>query len=358
MYNKTMHKYIISIWGLLFITCFPLVGYSQDEKSATKQPLHLQVSTIHRPPFAMVGQNGLEGFSVDLWEEIAQNNNWSYDYVVHDSFVAMLAAVKKPGDSDLAIANISITNEREEIMDFSTEIYSGGLQILLTTQSWRIVEYILQDRRIQLILGVLCLVFVLSGWLINRISTTAVWRYSLWQNYGHLLALGYTRPPLPKTDPARIILRIWNITFLVLVTLLIVEIVNLTIVATKDPETITTGDLERRLVGVTEGSAAENFLRKQQIPTVSYRSSRALFGDVQNGTIDAAVHDAPVIQHHINTSGQMKQQAVVAGAVFSQDRYGIALPTDSVLRETINQSIEEMKQNGRYTEIYRQWFGE
>ena len=46
----------------------------------------------------------------------------------------------------------------------------------------------------------------------------------------------------------------------------------------------------------------------------------------------------------------------IAGSIFEDDTYGIALPTDSALREPINNSLLRLRQNGTYDAIYAKWF--
>jgi len=56
------------------------------------------------------------------------------EFVTASSFSDMLEAVKN-GSVDAAIANISITSVREEVVDFSQPIFDAGLQILVKQNS-------------------------------------------------------------------------------------------------------------------------------------------------------------------------------------------------------------------------------
>ncbi|MBV1903119.1 MAG: transporter substrate-binding domain-containing protein, partial [Marinosulfonomonas sp.] len=49
--------------------------------------------------------------------------------------------------------------------------------------------------------------------------------------------------------------------------------------------------------------------------------------------------------------------AVLAGAAFQRENYGIALPSGSDLAEPLNQSLLKLRENGSYDTLYRQWFG-
>ena len=43
--------------------------------------------------------------------------------------------------------------------------------------------------------------------------------------------------------------------------------------------------------------------------------------------------------------------------IFERQSYGIALKTNSPYRESINQALLEIVENGTYDEIYQKWFG-
>ena len=90
----------------------------------------LTVSTVTRPPFSLVEDGKDTGFSIELWEAVAQNLKTDFSIVRHDSFSEMLGAVTS-GTSDVAIANISITLAREQAMDFSYSIFSSSLRTMI-----------------------------------------------------------------------------------------------------------------------------------------------------------------------------------------------------------------------------------
>ena len=105
---------------LILIAIFGSAAMAQD----------IRVATVERPPFVMTEESGaLTGFSIDLWEALAEDINRGYEMDVHPDFTTMLGHVEA-GTADAAIANISITAEREQVMDFSQPIFASGLQIM------------------------------------------------------------------------------------------------------------------------------------------------------------------------------------------------------------------------------------
>ncbi|MEO0359397.1 MAG: transporter substrate-binding domain-containing protein, partial [Pseudomonadota bacterium] len=118
-----MNRVLLLIWA--FLT--PLTAWAQSADP-------LNIVTITRPPFSMV-ENGMDvGFSVDLWLAVADDLNIEFEFTRVDVFSDMLDAVQT-GTADGAIANISITAAREEVMDFTQPIYFSGLQIMVPSDT-------------------------------------------------------------------------------------------------------------------------------------------------------------------------------------------------------------------------------
>ena len=63
-----------------------------------------------------------------------------------------------------------------------------------------------------------------------------------------------------------------------------------------------------------------------------------------------------MLAYYVNTAGA--GLAELTGSVFKGENYGVALPTNSELREDINQVLLSLREDGTYAEIYRKWFGE
>ncbi|MGO2131660.1 MAG: transporter substrate-binding domain-containing protein [Halomonas sp.] len=84
-------------------------------------------------PFEMLDQETGEmtGFDMDIIREIADRAGFEYEINTMD-FNGIIPAVQT-GNVDIAIAGITITDERAEIVDFSAPYYDSGLQILVGT---------------------------------------------------------------------------------------------------------------------------------------------------------------------------------------------------------------------------------
>lgn len=82
-------------------------------------------------PFEMMDQQTGEmiGFDMEIIAEVAERAGFDYELQTMD-FNGIIPALQT-GNVDIAIAGITITEEREQIVDFSDPYYDSGLRILV-----------------------------------------------------------------------------------------------------------------------------------------------------------------------------------------------------------------------------------
>lgn len=86
-------------------------------------------------PFEMMDEDTGEmvGFDIDIINEVADRAGFEVDLTTMD-FSGIIPAVQT-GNQEIAIAGITITEERAEIVDFSDPYYDSGLQIIVRADS-------------------------------------------------------------------------------------------------------------------------------------------------------------------------------------------------------------------------------
>ncbi|KPQ25832.1 MAG: glutamine transport system substrate-binding protein [Halomonas sp. HL-48] len=86
-------------------------------------------------PFEMMDEDSGEmvGFDIDIINEVADRAGFEVDLTTMD-FSGIIPAVQT-GNQEIAIAGITITEERAEIVDFSDPYYDSGLQIIVRADS-------------------------------------------------------------------------------------------------------------------------------------------------------------------------------------------------------------------------------
>ncbi|SNC65460.1 amino acid ABC transporter substrate-binding protein, PAAT family [Marinobacter sp. es.048] len=92
-------------------------------------------------PFEMMDQETGEmiGFDMEIIREVADRAGFEIDLNTMD-FNGIIPALQT-GNVDIAIAGITITAEREEIVDFSDPYYDSGLRILVRQSEDGVTEF-------------------------------------------------------------------------------------------------------------------------------------------------------------------------------------------------------------------------
>ena len=100
-------------------------------------------------PFEMMDQETGEmvGFDMEIIREVADRAGFEIDLNTMD-FNGIIPALQS-GNVDIAIAGITITDEREEIVDFSDPYYDSGLRLLVREGNGDIKEFDdLEDKKV------------------------------------------------------------------------------------------------------------------------------------------------------------------------------------------------------------------
>ncbi|WP_339769098.1 transporter substrate-binding domain-containing protein [uncultured Pseudosulfitobacter sp.] len=342
--------------AILFACCLLSEAAAQD----------LTIATVTRPPFSMVENGDDTGFSIELWHEIAAKLNRPYQVVRYDSFGDMLGSVKD-GTADAAIANISITAGRELEMDFSQPIFASGLQIMVHPQggsagsiwsallSWDLLVAILGAFALLLAGGMLMWHFEKrSQDYFDRPLRQAIFPSFWWAL--NLVVNGGFEERMPRSAFGRVFGVLLVISSLFIVSLFVAHITAAMTVEAINGSVGSINDLYGKRVGTIEGSTAQVFMEARELRSEGSPDLAALIEKFETNQLDAVVFDAPVLAYYVNTAGA--GLAELTGSVFKGENYGVALPTNSELREDINQVLLSLREDGTYAEIYRKWFGE
>jgi len=328
----------------------------------TAEPL--KIVTVTRPPFSMP-EDGVEaGFSMDLWTAVAKDLGRDYEIVRLQSFGDMLDMVRN-GTADVAIANISITADREKVMDFSQPIFESGLQILIPDDGrgdLSVLKAVFSRDLLTAVALAMALLF-LAGMIMWRLERKAQPYFDKTAKQAAFPAFWWAlnlvvNGGFEERSPQTFLGRLFGV-FLVISSLFIVSIfvANVTAVLTVDAirnNVNSINDLYGKQVGTIEGSTASIFLNNRDMRYRKFADLESMLKEFEDGGLDAIVFDAPILSYYANNSGG---RAVITGSTFRRENYGIALPSGSALAEPINQSLLRLREDGTYASIYRKWFG-
>lgn len=356
--NRLNRRIVILLACLGTVFWLPIMVQGQED-------VVLRVATIEREPFVVERGTGYIGYSIELWDAIAEEIGVAYELVVYDEFPNMLDSVREK-DADLAVANITISAEREETLDFSHSIYPSGLQIMVARtvegSFSRIIQSIFASGILWVIGGALLILFIVANliWFFERGDERAfhddylrgIWDAFWWATVT-VTTVGYG-DKVPSSVLGRILALIWMFFSLFLLSIFVAQISNImsdTVLnqGIEEPE-----DLNGRRVATIDHSTAFDFLEGTSAIVLSYSEPAEMFGALESGSAEAAVFDAPVMAYYEATEGNGRVKLV--GAPFQPEQFGIALQIDSPYRESINRAILKLNEEGVTQEIHDRWF--
>lgn len=96
---------------------------AQETLQAVTDPSFVPFEMLDRETGEMVG------FDMDILAEVAERAGFEYELETMD-FQGIIPALQT-GNKDIAIAGITITEEREQVVDFSDPYYDSGLRLLV-----------------------------------------------------------------------------------------------------------------------------------------------------------------------------------------------------------------------------------
>lgn len=325
----------------------------------------VSVDTIERMPFSFEKEGEAQGFSVELWALIAGDLELDYEVNYATSFPSMLKDIES-GERDVAIANISITAAREQRMDFTHPIFESGLQIMVPKNGSEISPLWKALFSKDLLIAI-CLAFAMlfgGGMLMwaferksqpyfDRPASEAMFPSFWWAL--NLVVNGGFEERVPRSFFGRIFAVILVVSSLFIVSIFVARITAVMTVEAINENISSVGDLYGREIGTIDGSTAASFLENREIHYVGKPDLDALIAGFEANEFDAVVFDAPVLAFYAKNSGA--SHASLAGPVFLRENYGIALPSNSPLKEQINQSLLKLRENGQYDRLHAKWFG-
>ena len=328
----------------------------------------LIVGTKEAPPFSMKRTDGTwEGISIDLWHDVAEEVGVVYE--LRETDLHGLLEGVATDSFDLSIAAITITSDREEAIDFTHPYFQAGLGIAVnvsSTESMFSMAKRLFSMDFMSAIGALLFILLLVGvviWLVERKRNPEQFGGSVVEGIGSgfwwsavtMTTVGYG-DKAPVTFAGRLIGLIWMFAAIIIISSFTAAIAASLTVSELETDIQGVGDLPRARVGAVQEAIGATYLSERNIAHRTYKSAEEGLKDLNEGRIDAFVHDAPLLQYMTNNefSGSLQ----VLPETFDQQYYGIALPDGSPWREGINRALLEKAHGARWNQIVARYLGD
>lgn len=344
---------------LAFLTIFPRAGFAQA------QPL--TVGVMVSPPFVTEDNGKFTGLAIDLWEEVAAEKEWQFEYREYETFRDLLDATDS-GHVDLAMTNLTITQQRALKVDFTQPWFDGGMRLMVNTEQgtgFRGVIKGLAQAGFITAYAWIALVIILATALLTlfdrRFDTSfpSRWRDGAAESFYTVMSVVTSGRPAARKNLFGWLGRIWQALWLVCgIAVLAFVTSSVTSVMTTlslSNQISSVSDLGDRPVGVLVGTVEEDYAREQGLATRSYPSLSVATTALLNGEITAIIADAPVLEYYAHINPDLPVSVV--GRLFERDKYGFALPLHSPLTREMTLAVLGAVDAGRVEELETRYFG-
>ncbi|CAN5397415.1 transporter substrate-binding domain-containing protein [soil metagenome] len=332
----------------------------------------VRVVTRNLEPFSFEQDGRRVGFAMELWDEVARTMHLEYDVTVADSAKKIVEAVQTKS-ADVGVGAISITAEREAVIDFSQPFYQSGLQIMvfpapsgLKDTIWQVMAPILNWKSLGSVGGLILLMLIVSHlvWMYEHPVNEEMWpksyRAGMWESFWWSISIflvGGADNKGPVGVGGRIVAIVWMLLSIVFIALLTAMFTATITVNSLKSDISSPRDLPGKKVATIGGSTAESWLQKHGVTDLeTFPDIKKCVEALKNGEVKAVVFDEPIIKYELKQPGN--QELAAAGDRFDPGDYGFALQQDSTLREGIDQALLTLRENGFTEKLQQKWFGD
>lgn len=329
-----------------------------------------KVRVVVKPakPFAFEENGVLKGYSVDLWKAAAAANGLEYETRVVATVPELLEAVQS-GAADVGVGAISITPDREKVLDFSHPFFKSGLQVMARSKgeagAFSAFRALLNRNVAQVVLVLLLAVFLISHvlWVVERKINSesfpegyvrGVWE-SAWWSIATLIS-GGCENKAPVGVAGRLVAVVWMLGGIGLTSYITATLASAMTVNTLSAEVSGLSDLRGARVGTVAGSSAQTILEKSGYNVTGYPGLAEAAAALERGEVKGVVYDSPMLRYYLVENPAAKLSMV--GPMFDLQDYGFALPLGSPLRKELNAALLNLQVGGASGKLEAAWFEE
>jgi len=296
-----------------------------------------------------------KGISLELWEILADQQDIEYTYKQYQTIDDLIAATQS-GEIDVAVAPISITSDRESVIDFTHSYYQSGIAALVSSDELPFYKMVLAivpnllgivgaGLLIMLVLGLPFMFFEeKNNAAVSNDHMGKAWFDALYWVSTTITTVGYGDiTPATKSGRVYAIIVMWigllftGIFIAYSTTMLDVDAV---------PQINVIQDIKKP-VGVLAGSYSDTYATTQGSKVRRYTNSYEAINDLRKNKIGAFIHDRPILEHLIKDEEGFR----ISQGTFTSDNYGFALPANSPHREAINKGMLGVVESSAWTTI-------
>lgn len=360
-----LRTFLILLTGLLLGSSYQPASAQQPAPAPSGR--ELVIGTKSAPPFAIKQPDGSwTGISIDLWQRIADKERLKYRLVEEPTVEALINGTAE-GKYDAAVAALTITGPRAEILDFSQPFYRTGLGIAVSltgASRWMLIVNTMMSFGFLQAVGALIGLALLVGFLIWLFERRRNEHFSggargigasIWWS-AEAMTQASTGVRAPITLAGRTLAILWMAVSIIAIAVFTAGVTTALTTRALQGMVTNVNDLAAVRVGAVEDSSTVDYLNHQRIKYQGFASASDGLKALKAGDIEAFVYDKPLLAWIVlqDYSSSMEMLDIV----FDPQNYGIALPLGSPLRKDIDVSLLDVVQSEWWKQTLFRYLGE
>ncbi len=355
-----------SFFLILPILCFFHFNTTAQVDSTFDNSKPLKIVVKPTLPFIFEEDGEINGFAIELWDRIADELDVDYTLSIVKTMPELISTIQE-NKADIGIGSVSITEEREKIVDFTQPYMESGLRLLkrvdTENSSFSTIRHLFSGEIFLAILIIFLLILFISHllWVVERkinaesfpVNYRIGIKESIWWSLSTLIS-GGCENKAPIGFAGRLVAITWMLGGIGLTSFITATLASALTIGSLNNSVNGISDLKATNLGTIEGSSAEAFLKKSGYNIIGYKDLDKSVVGLESKKISAIVFDSPVLLYY-NSIHQGKNLEI-AGEIFEKQDYGFALPLGSPLRKEVNSVILKLKFSGFIDDLKEKWF--
>ena len=345
------------------------LGDPASDEAAPGGTLTVAARTL--PPFVIYENRGYSGFEVELVRLLGAKLGMDVEVHAVDTVAKQIDDITR-GAARLGVGGVTITESREEIVDFSLPVLDSGLTIMTTPEDSRGIRNRITTffnaiassdlPWLLVVFGIAVLIAAHLIWLLERRHNpdfAVPYRRGIWDSFYWsvvtMSTVGYG-DKVARGNRGRMLALVWIGLGTLVFASFTAAIASSLAVSELRSGIAGPSDLSSHRVATVANSAGETYLPTIGVGPVLVDRIDEAYPLLSEGAVDAIVFDAPTL--HFHTSREGAGEVVTVGADFQRVQYGLMLSeNDAELRERINIALLDLIESGVYGQLHDRWFG-
>ena len=349
---------------LVSIAFFAAIGQLHAQEDPP--PRTLKVGVYVSPPFVTAKAGDYSGMAIELWEKIAAKLQVASTYEEFPNYAKLIEATAS-GKVDVAVTNLSITESRAKIIDFTHPWFDAGLRVMVHSTPQTSVSDIIGDLGdaghletyawIAIIILAATVLLTTFDRKFDR-DFPARWRDGLAESFYHVMSVA-TSGKAPRRNlfgwAGRIWQGFWMVCGVAVIAYITSSITSVMTAAHISNQIDSVADLQGKIVGVRVGSVAEEYMRSVFVGTMPFDHITEAADALLEGEISAIVGDSPVLEYYAASHPDLPLEVI--GNTFQPDKYGFAFTAGHALTKPASVAIIGAYESGDIEKLRSKYFG-